>query len=227
MAEAPPILIPYSERMSFHKLIHIRVGAHDEHDSSNVFIVHRDILTARSEFCYRYFYNNPESQELQLLICDKMTFHLYLHLTYLNEIACAPETINSQTIREQQCWLAKLYVLCNGLEDISAKNRTVQALRHSIYLLFWRNNEWVINRDMVEIIYKGTVKHAAVRRLLVDIFYYHNECDVPRVELASFPPEFQEDLCVVRMDRCQLGGRYKGDHPESEFDVERYLEGFC
>lgn len=94
------------------------------------------------------------------------TFERYLHLVYYNETACITEPTNGKDIGnvERAC-LARLYVLCEKLQDVKAKNCVVQALMDSIYKKRTDNKWYILLPPPIDIIYKGTVKGSPARQL--------------------------------------------------------------
>lgn len=126
------------------------------------------------------------------------TFELYLHMVYYNEIACIAEPTSGKDIGnfEHVC-LARLYVLCEKLQDVKAKNCVVQALMDSIYKKRTDNKWYIPLPPPINIIYKGNVKGSPARQLLLDVFTYSVKAEwLTEPTLDGYPGEFLQELAV-------------------------------
>ncbi|KAF1928814.1 uncharacterized protein M421DRAFT_420042 [Didymella exigua CBS 183.55] len=86
-------------------------------------------------------------------------FETYVHIAYHNELATTPGLSSdvTKTLAAQRN-LAKMYVLCDIVQDVKAKNCIIQALIRSIYRIRDDYRYTMPRRDMIELIYEGTVK---------------------------------------------------------------------
>lgn len=129
------------------------------------------------------------------------TFAIYLNFIYTNNVATSlsDEPKTGVALGAEYDALCKLYVLCEKLCDIAAKNVSVEAILAAITY-----------------IYAGTPHHSLVRRLMADMRTQIN----PQCVTDEHPKELLVDLVIsLRKDRS--------DNAESaarRSDVGRYLE---
>ncbi|KAF3053471.1 hypothetical protein E8E11_009436 [Didymella keratinophila] len=126
----PDLIVSRAKRLKFDNLAEIEVGSQDQHKTYTAH--HSEALTSRSVF-FREPLSGPwkEADERLVRIPDNdiEVFELYLHLVYHNELACTPDPpSDTETGEEERLSLARLYVLCEKLQDIQGKNTVIKAL---------------------------------------------------------------------------------------------------
>lgn len=214
---------------SFDDFIKVEVSASD---TLKTYTIHRNLFTARSMFFRKALSGSwveAENRVVRLNDSDIEVFETYVHLVYHNELTCVPDLPSDleRTVATQSN-LAKLYVLCEMLQDVRAKNCIVQALMCSIYKIR-DDGKWTIpRRDMIEIIYEGTVKGNPARRALLDVFTYGVRGEWMSMgvgPLESYPAEFLQELAVSIINKCppaeHSGGLF---HSASEDHGAEYME---
>ena len=154
----------------FDDLVHVEVGIGEK---SKTYAIYSSTLTTRSLFFRKALSGSwieADERVVHLPEDDVGTFELYLHYIYNNEFACISNGPDYQYGRTERGDLARLYVLCEKLQDSRSKNYIVQALSDSIYKVHSDNRWRVPETEVLDILYKGTVKGSLVRRMVVDIF---------------------------------------------------------
>ena len=153
---------------------------------------------------------------------DTETFELYLHFIY-NEFACSSES--AYTYQERKS-LTELYVLCEKLQDISAKNCVVQALVAIIYKTR-ENGLWGMPcPEEMDIIYKGTVKGSLARQIYLDVFTYSVKVEYfvrTPLDEYEYPGNFLQELAINLMKK-RPPVNTASVHPARKDGVVAYLE---
>lgn len=211
--------------MRFDDLIRIEVGTGEE---TKVYNVHSNALTTRSVFFQRALsssWKEAEERIVRLPEDDPDTFELYLHLVYIDEIACGPDTLDEEDLCSvQRVALAKLYVLCEKLQDTRAKNSILRALRHITFKCPYHEKWHIPGPEVVKIIYAGTVKGSPARRLLVDIYSYDVDPNkLRRQPMEGYLCDFLQELALNLMKTLPLKIR-KSLHSVRRDGIDAYLE---
>jgi hypothetical protein len=112
-------------------MVHVEVGTGE---NSKTYAIYSSTLTTRSLF-FRKALSGPwkeaEERVVHLPEDDVRTFELYLHYIYNKEFACNPS--ENEYGKKERVALARLYVLCEKLQDPRSKNCIIRALSDSIY----------------------------------------------------------------------------------------------
>jgi hypothetical protein len=203
-------------------MVHVEVGTGE---NSKTYAIYSSTLTTRSLF-FRKALSGPwkeaEERVVHLPEDDVRTFELYLHYIYNNEFACNPS--ENEYGKKERVALARLYVLCEKLQDPRSKNCIIRALSDSIYKIR-SNGSWTIPEfSVVETLYKGTFKGSSVRRMLVDIFAQgvRSKFVTPNW-INKYPGEFLQDIAVCLMITFDLDVRRAAPSPR-EGNIAAYLE---
>lgn len=208
----------------FDDLIHVEVGTGE---NSKTYTIYSNALTTRSLF-FRKALSGPwkESEErlVHLPEDDFRTFELYLHYIYNNEFACISNSPDNRYGKIERCALARLYVMCEKLQETRAKNSIVKALSASIYTVRYENRCVMPEFEVVDILYRGTIKGSPVRRMLVDIFAggVSSKC-MSTNGVDKYPGEFLQELAVCLMTTFDLDVRRTAPPPRGD-DIAAYLE---
>lgn len=170
-------------------------------------------------------WKEAEERVVHLPEDDVRTFDLYLHYIYNNEFACISNPPDNQHGRTERGTLARLYVLCEKLQDLRSKNCIIKALSDSVYKIRTGGGGWNIPEfEVVDTLYKGTFKGSLVRRMLVDIFTQGVPSKFMTPEWTNrYPGEFLQNLAVCLMttfdlDVCRVASSPRGGN------VAAYLE---
>jgi len=206
----------------FDDLVHVEVGTGEK---SKTYAIYSSTLTTRSLF-FRKALSGPwkeaEERVVHLPEDDARTFELYLHYIYNNEFACNPS--EDQYGKKELGALARLYVLCEKLQDPISKNCIIKALSDSIYTIRSHGTWNIPGCAVVETLYKGTVKGSPVRRMLVDIFAQGVPSKFATPDwINKYPGEFIQDLAACLMTTFDLDVRRAVPSPR-EGKVVAYLE---
>ncbi|KAH7085250.1 hypothetical protein BKA63DRAFT_13643 [Paraphoma chrysanthemicola] len=139
------------------------------------FLVHEGFVCARSAFFQRAM-NGPWAERDERIIKlpedDPEVFAIYVNFVYTNTVATGPleRPIHRATARTEYMLLSKLYVLCEKLCDIAAKNAVLQAIRAVSSEVTDSGEMYIANLSAVQIIYAGTPKGSLGRRLMADMW---------------------------------------------------------
>jgi hypothetical protein len=169
-------------------------------------------------------WKEAEERVVHLPEDDVRTFDLYLHYIYNNEFACISNSVNDQYGSTERDALARLYVLCEKLQDSRSKNCIIQALSDSIYKIRPDGTTAAPEFTVVETLYKGTVRGSPVRRMVVDIFVQGaGSKSVPQELFDKYPGEFLQELAVCLMTTFDLDVRRVAPSPRGG-NIAAYLE---
>jgi hypothetical protein len=187
-----------------------------------IFSVHQAIIAPRSEFFERVFDKNWKESESRLVNLpddDATIFGLYVQLLYTGQIP--PKDVDWDYIKP-----SKLYVLCEKLQDIDAKNTILRELLAQIRV----TQTWTPSALAVNAIYDGTPENSPVRNLFLDIFVERGNCVVLYRDLSEgeYPLKFVTHLAVelfkqrrfIRSETlasCKVG-KYQEEVKEKEYD---------
>lgn len=139
----------------FDDMVHVEVGTGK---NSKTYAIYSSTLTNRSLF-FRKALSDPwkeaEEKVVRLPEDDVRTFELYLHYIYNNEFACTSTTPDNQRGRTERNALARLYVLCEKLQDSRSKNCIIKALSDSVYKIRIGGSSWNVPEfEVVDTLYK-------------------------------------------------------------------------
>jgi hypothetical protein len=208
----------------FDDLVHVKVGTDKE---SKTYAIYSSTLTTRSLFFRKAFsgpWKEAEERVVHLSEDNVRTFDLYLHYIYNNEFACISNSVDDQYGNTERDALARLYVLCEKLQDPRSKNCIIKALSDSIYKIRSSGNCSIPSVTIVKTLYKGTFKGSPVRRMLVDIFAQGVGSKIVTPDwINRYPGEFLQDLAVCLMTTFDLDVRRAVPSPR-EGNVAAYME---
>jgi hypothetical protein len=196
-----------------------------------IFSVHQGLIAPRSEFFERAFNGNwkeTESRLVNLPEDNARIFSLYVQLLYTGKIPTRDDDREFVT-------LCELYVLCEKLQDIDAKNETLQAMLAEIR----GTHNWDESDLAVFTIYDGTPENSPARSLLLDLFVERgNHKIVRRLIFEDYcHEEFLRHLAVQLFKRrsfegsetlanCNVG-KYQEKKKEKEGDKESEIPKKC
>lgn len=137
-------------------------------------IVHSEAFRSRSIFFWKAL-SGPrratDERVIRLPDEDIDTFELCLHIVYNKELAFSPDpSSDTEDGEEELLSLARLYVLCEKLQDSRGKNAVIKSLMKSIHKDSWRTKWPIRSTTMVDIRYRGTTEGSPARQCLVDVF---------------------------------------------------------
>ncbi|KAG9204588.1 hypothetical protein G6514_000372 [Epicoccum nigrum] len=215
-------IVSEAKRMKFDDLVHVEVGTGE---NSKAYAIYSSTLTTRSLFFQKALsgpWKEIEERVVHLPEDDVRAFDLYIHYIYNNEFACSPS--DDQYGEEERGTFARVYLLCEKLQDSRSKNCIIKALSDSIYQIR-SNGRWSIPEfAVVEILYKGTFKGSPVRRMLVEIFAQGvSPNSMSRTGIDKYPEEFLQELAVCLMTAFDLEVRRVTPSPRGG-NIAAYLE---
>lgn len=202
--------------------IEIRVG---QDEDARSFSVHKDLITSRSDFfatMFRGTWKEIEQGVVNLPEDEPDIFKLYLNILYYgiipvrrmvevfvdpddpdNDEIKSTETITQEvrtTASEEWRELCSLYILCEKLQDTTAKNLIIDAIIDATRISRADGtNQFPIGTN-VELLYDGTRPGSPIRKLLVD-FYVHAGSATWVEGNDSLPAEFLQDALIQMMKR--------------------------
>lgn len=207
----------------FDDLILVKVGTGD---NLKTYAIYSSTLTTRSLF-FRKALSGPwkeaEERVVHLPEDNVRTFELYLHFIYNNEFACISNPPDDQYGRTERGALARLYVLCEKLQDPRSKNFIVKALSDSIYKVLSDNHCRETETEVLDILYKGTIKGSLVRRMVVDIFAQGVPSKSISIMIDKCPGEFLQELAACLITAFDLDVRRFAPSP-CRSNIAAYLE---
>ena len=164
--------------------------------SQQDFLLHEGIICKRSEFFRRAMNGNWSEKKARLVKLpedDPKIFALYVNLVYMGELS-RPSDLTKTTSNEFQAHIlatVKFYVLAEKLQDKQAKNTALQTIHADMK---WQPSaEKLPNAEIVEFMYKNTLKGSPGRRLMVHIWNDDNtKCILEQSEVIC--KEFFIDL---------------------------------
>jgi len=171
----------------------VRVGPEG---SQQDFLLHEGIICKRSEF-FRCAMNGNWSEKKARLVKlpedDPKIFALYVNLVYIGELSrlSGLTKMTSNEFQAQILSIVKFYVLAEKLQDKQAKNTALQTIHTD---MIWKSSaDKLPNAEIVEFMYKNTLKGSPGRRLMVDIWTDENaKCILEQSEVIC--KEFLVDL---------------------------------
>ncbi|KAF1362452.1 hypothetical protein EJ07DRAFT_77735, partial [Lizonia empirigonia] len=146
------------------------------------FLVHKSILTARSEFFCRALngsWKESETKTVDLTEDVPETFDLYLNLVYKNQLPvatldkdklCALDWPNfSKYIGKEYRTLVDLYVLADKIQDIQAKNEALKAILQISHIRNHEGRWFTLPLVAIRKIYDCTPQGSSARSLCIDL----------------------------------------------------------
>ncbi|KAH6637768.1 hypothetical protein C7974DRAFT_148065 [Boeremia exigua] len=208
-----------TDRKDYSRIVQVHVGCPDIHQC---FFVHESLLTTRSQF-FKKAMEGPwieaESRVVRLTEDDPVTFQLYVDLLYTGRVAVLRElpSDDPRSILEK-AELAKLYVLAEKLQDMEAKNQTINAVIASSRFKQAGGSVYAPGYNFIRIIYDGTPSGSKMRKLLVEL-YTMDAASSWIDSYHEFPCEFMEALLksVLDLRKPRLG-------LVNTADVTRFME---
>lgn len=176
----------------------------------------------RAEFFRRALNGNwAESDDriIKLREDDPEIFAKYLHVVYTNKF---PAILNTNSISKQifneYMIMAQIYVLAEKLQDASTKNAVVKSMMKTSQKKNEDGHKEMPGPDVISIIYNGTLRGSAGRRLLADLLTDVDDEGLRR-NIDKLPKDFLGDLAVTL---CQ--NRPAGKSKAMKNGVGLYLE---
>ncbi|KAF2869092.1 hypothetical protein BDV95DRAFT_112033 [Massariosphaeria phaeospora] len=194
----PPasLRISAKEAISFgSSMVTLRVG---EGDNLQTLTIHENILRTRSTLLQNTVNDakdkDNEQKSFDFSKDDPQAFALYTQLIYSGRL---PSKTEPHEASEEYTLLCKLYVLTQRINDIKASNAAMDAI-------FDRSREptpdtsTLPGGEHVRLIYNGTSKPCAARRLLLHFYTYRATAKWMDEDL---PLEFVNDLARSLLER--------------------------
>jgi hypothetical protein len=128
---------------------------------------------------------------------DMEVVRTYVNLVYTHTIASRDNggELTGLSLTQELFFLGQLYVLCERLLDVSAKNAIIAAI--IAVTGEPTNNGWVAPPTvMIKHVYEGTPESSPLRRLLVDMYLCLDTADLSD-KTARLPHEFLCDFTVA------------------------------
>ncbi len=150
--------------MELSKVVNVLVGA-----GHSKFVVHKDLLTSKSEFFRAALtgdWEESKSQEVQLPEDDPAAFEMFAHWLYFTELNFGKN--DGAFISLSKAWL-----LGDKLQAIAFKIAVINELVSSLDKIRIQMNGKTINN-----IYSRTLPGAPLRRLMVDVFIWEGKIGV-------------------------------------------------
>jgi hypothetical protein len=170
--------------------------------SERAFYVHESILTSRSVYfkcALSFMWRNDPTMPVTLSEDDPDMFALYVNLVYTGRLAT----------RGTDEWLklVRLYVLAEKLQDVRAKNVTIDAM-HAFIREFLSVKTFssgsggaasppVMSAESIVELYDGTPADSHARRLVLDSYADMGREDWLKVGKAVLPVDFIFDLATT------------------------------
>lgn len=142
------------------------------------FCVHKDLICARSPFFQAALSNSwKEASErtVSLPEDDTKAFELYLNWLYTQKLTSKPQSADASTRRTEFLLLAKCVTLGEKLQDVRFKNALIDTLMAISEERDGKGSKWFPGADAISDIYEGTPQTAPIRRLLVDLWFWHGQ----------------------------------------------------
>ena len=128
---------------------------------------------------------------------DPEIFAKYLHVVYTKKFPAILNTVSiSDQISNEYVLLAQIYVLAEKLQDTSTKNAIVKAMVETSEKRNEDGIKGIPSPDAVSVIYNGTLRGSAGRRLLADLWTYADDEDLRR-NIDKLPKDFLGDLVIA------------------------------
>jgi hypothetical protein len=105
-------------------------------------------------------------------------------------------TAISQAVEKENAMLGKLYVLCEKIQDRSAKQALLAAFVESILQERGNGSRCFPTDDMIHEIYDGTLESDPLREFLVDCYVYKGHSGWMSSKYDALPHEFLHDVLV-------------------------------
>ncbi|KAF2241953.1 hypothetical protein BU26DRAFT_391005, partial [Trematosphaeria pertusa] len=156
--------------------IEVRLG---EGEQAQSIWVHKDLICSRSAFFSKALNGNwkeAEEKVVKLPEDDVEIFELYVQLLYTGllpekekEVSEEEKPIDYHLVSEYK-QLCKLYVFCDKVQDVFSKNKIVDAIIEATEEKQKDGLERYPSSTCISLIYDGTTRSSAMRRLLVDFY---------------------------------------------------------
>ncbi|KAF2242119.1 hypothetical protein BU26DRAFT_555820 [Trematosphaeria pertusa] len=207
----------------------VRVG---EAPNDENFLLHEGIICSRSEFFRRAMNGNwiEKEERLVKLPRDKPElFSIYVNLVYTNKLTTTPKTSAGKApsvaaIGQEYQTMCELYVLCEKLQDTSAKDATVTAILSMIHVRHNRGGYRGPPPRAVRTIYEGTTSNSPARRLMVDLWTSVTASTLAKVA-GSLPHEFIVDIATTLLNERTEGKQNTAKNSNGTKYLESMQEG--
>jgi hypothetical protein len=161
-----------------------------EDERQRTFTIHENLIASRSTYIKTFIAEHPETKTINLPSADPNAFHLYTQLLYFNSIPSLPLISDNAHNHEEQCLLAKPYVLGVTMQDRVTKNAAIDAM----FAKAQGGTDLLPSSEHVWILYTGTSGPCGARKMLVD--FYAAKATTRSMQGQEFPMEFINDLAM-------------------------------
>lgn len=160
-------------------------------------------------------WKESDSRSVKLPKDDPATFGIYVNLLYTKQIPTKPTFANSRRVMLEYIHLARLYVLCEKLQDIEGKNSTIHAM-----LSTSRDNISVLRPNAIKTIYEGTPESSPARKMLLDMYVEYGNNMSLHGGRGNYPKQFLFDLAVQLLQSRE----FVGPKTLATCDIGKYQE---
>ncbi|KAF2679137.1 hypothetical protein K458DRAFT_258564, partial [Lentithecium fluviatile CBS 122367] len=156
------------------EVVKVQVG---QEDASKIFTVHKTLLTSQSKYFKNVFKEEwkledhrtaglPDPDE------DPEIFELYLQVLYTGKVPVREhiKALCRSAATAEWTKIVRLYVLCEMVFDVTAKNAVVSAAFDAATTLREHGKRVLPSSSHIRIVYKNTAGRNIMRKFLVDFY---------------------------------------------------------
>ncbi|KAF1946600.1 hypothetical protein EJ02DRAFT_430537 [Clathrospora elynae] len=192
MTRNADVLVDEDQTLSYLEstMVEIVVG---EDEVSKPFFVHEELITTRSRFFQKALRKYGRDEDIQWLEGkervvklpddDAEIFAAYVQLLYQDRLPCyKPITATEagsalkqavhRTSHEEYDLLARLYVFCEKIQDVTAKGLLISAFVQASRKLREDGCKYYPAADQIKYVFEGTPDSDPLRQLFVDYYVY-------------------------------------------------------
>jgi hypothetical protein len=166
--------------------------------------VHKDLFCEKSPYFSTATKEHwQEGQEgrvtLPLPNDDPAVFALYIQWVYRGRIFCRQDMGDTGGNREEIDLLIEAFVLGEKLQDQEFRDALVDCLIHAVDTPDGQDKRWYPTPSAVDRAYRGTPDSSPLRRLLVDMYFFHGRREwLDEATNADFLRDLARDLLQGR-----------------------------
>lgn len=180
--------------------------------------MHKDLLCKKSPYfsaAAKDCWKEGQEGRVPLPTDDPAAFALYVQWLYRDRIFSSQDMGDAGGNREEIDLLIEAFVLSEKLQDQNFKDAVIDTLAHAVDTPDGQDTRWYPRSAAVDRAYRGTPESSPLRKLLVDMHFFHGRADwldgaTNADFLKDLAKEFLEDRegFVTKTDRtrAQLAG---------------------